>query len=163
MKKLWRVLLTSLLQWLYSASCLYFYFYFYSLNFFYTPYIIPIPVFPPTVPPPIPIFTSSPRGGPHPTPTLSDLPTDWGPKILKGYVCIFLHWVQTLSSSDIYIGGLISTGLCCLFGGPVSERSQGSRLVETTGLLMGSPSSQLLPAFPSLNHRGHQLLSIGSL
>jgi hypothetical protein len=32
------------------------------------------------------------------------------------------------------VGGLISAGLCCLFGGPIFERSQGSRLIETAGL-----------------------------
>ena len=31
--------------------------------------------------------------------------------------------------------------VCCLVGGSVSERSQGSRLVETAGLPMGSSSS----------------------
>jgi hypothetical protein len=29
------------------------------------------------------------------------------------------------------IEGLISAGVCCLLGGPVFERSQGSRLIET--------------------------------
>ena len=48
----------------------------------------------------------------------------------------------------ISVGGLISTGVCCLFGGSVSERSQGSRLVETAGLPMGSPPPQFVPAFP---------------
>jgi hypothetical protein len=34
------------------------------------------------------------------------------------------------------VGGHISAGVCCLVGGPVFERSQGSRLIEiaTTGL-----------------------------
>jgi hypothetical protein len=31
------------------------------------------------------------------------------------------------------IGGLISRGVCCLFGGPVFERSRGSRLIKTAG------------------------------
>ena len=48
----------------------------------------------------------------------------------------------------ICIGGLISGGVCCLVGDPVSERSQGSRLVETAGLLWGCPPPQFLPAFP---------------
>jgi hypothetical protein len=30
----------------------------------------------------------------------------------------------------MFVGGLISAGLYCLFGGPVFERSQGSRLIE---------------------------------
>ena len=33
----------------------------------------------------------------------------------------------------ICIGGLISAGACCLVGGPVSERSRESRLIETAG------------------------------
>ena len=35
---------------------------------------------------------------------------------------------------------LFSAGVCCLVGGSVSERSRASRLVETAGLPMGSPS-----------------------
>ena len=46
------------------------------------------------------------------------------------------------------VGGLISAGVCCLVGGSVSERSQGSRLVETAGLPIGLPSS---PASSSFN------------
>ena len=38
-------------------------------------------------------------------------------------------------------GGLISAAVCHLVGDSVSERSQGSRLVETAALPMGSPSS----------------------
>jgi hypothetical protein len=33
----------------------------------------------------------------------------------------------------MYVRGLISAGVCGLFGGPVFERSQGSRLFETAG------------------------------
>jgi hypothetical protein len=39
------------------------------------------------------------------------------------------------------VGGLISAGVCCLFGGPVFDRSLGSRLIETAGPPTGSPSS----------------------
>ena len=38
-------------------------------------------------------------------------------------------------------GGLISTGVCCLFGCPVFERSQESRLMETAGAPTGLPFS----------------------
>jgi hypothetical protein len=38
-------------------------------------------------------------------------------------------------------GGLLSAGVCCLVGGPVSERSWGSRIIETAGPPTGSPSS----------------------
>jgi hypothetical protein len=37
----------------------------------------------------------------------------------------------------------MSAGVCCLVGGSVSDRSQGSRLVEIAGLPMGSPSSSV--------------------
>jgi hypothetical protein len=39
------------------------------------------------------------------------------------------------------IGGLMSAGVCCLFGGPVFERSWGSRLIETAGPPAGLPFS----------------------
>ena len=39
------------------------------------------------------------------------------------------------------VGGLISAGVYCLVGGPVLERSQESRLIDTAGLPIGSPSS----------------------
>ena len=35
------------------------------------------------------------------------------------------------------VGGLISAGVCSLVDGPVSERSQGSRLVEIAALPIG--------------------------
>jgi hypothetical protein len=35
----------------------------------------------------------------------------------------------------------MSAGVCCLFGGPVFERSQGSRLIKTADLPTGSPFS----------------------
>jgi hypothetical protein len=51
------------------------------------------------------------------------------------------------------VGGLISAGVCCLFGGPVFERSRGSRLIETAGPPAGSP--QLLEfSLPQFNNRG---------
>jgi hypothetical protein len=31
----------------------------------------------------------------------------------------------------MHAGSLISASMCCLIGSPVSERSQGSRLIET--------------------------------
>jgi hypothetical protein len=35
------------------------------------------------------------------------------------------------------VGGFISAGVCCLFGGPVFERFLGSRLIETDGPPIG--------------------------
>jgi hypothetical protein len=46
------------------------------------------------------------------------------------------------------VGGLISAGVCCLFGGSVFERSQGSKL-RLLVLLQGDPSPQLLSTFPN--------------
>jgi hypothetical protein len=60
----------------------------------------------------------------------------------------------------MYVGGLISASVCCLFGGPVFERSQGSRLIETAGPSTGSPFSSASFSFPSFNHRGQLLPSI---
>jgi hypothetical protein len=35
----------------------------------------------------------------------------------------------------------MSAGMCCLVGGPVSERSRGSRIIETAGPPTELPSS----------------------
>jgi hypothetical protein len=43
--------------------------------------------------------------------------------------------------------GLISAGVCYLVGGPVSERSGGSRLIDTAGPPTGSPSSSASSSF----------------
>jgi hypothetical protein len=53
---------------------------------------------------------------------------------------------QKSSTVCVLGGGLISAGVCCLFGGPVFERSQGSRLFKTTGPPIGFP---FLSASPS--------------
>ena len=54
----------------------------------------------------------------------------------------------------------MSAGICCVVGGPVSEKSRGSRLVEIAGPPTGSPSSSASSSF-SLIHRGQQLLPTG--
>ena len=36
----------------------------------------------------------------------------------------------------ICVGGLISTGVCCLVSGPVPERSWGPRLIETAAFML---------------------------
>jgi hypothetical protein len=48
----------------------------------------------------------------------------------------------------------MSAGVCCLVGGSVSERSQGSRLIETAGPLTGSPSSSASSSFPLIQQQG---------
>jgi hypothetical protein len=59
------------------------------------------------------------------------------------------------------VGSLISAGVCCLFGGSVSERSQGSKLIETTGPPTESPFSSASFSLPQFNSRAQLLLSIG--
>ena len=44
---------------------------------------------------------------------------------------------------------LISARVSCLVGGPMFERSWGSRLIETASPPTGSPSPQLLSAIPN--------------
>jgi hypothetical protein len=53
----------------------------------------------------------------------------------------------------IFVGGLISAGLCCLVGGSVSERSPGARSFEITGLNIEPTPPQLLPSFPQFKHK----------
>jgi hypothetical protein len=59
--------------------------------------------------------------------------------------CIFSDWPAVLCC--ICIGVLISADVFCLFGGPVFERSQGSRLIEITGPLTGYSSSSVSSSF----------------
>jgi hypothetical protein len=54
--------------------------------------------------------------------------------------CIISEGTQTGKSSTIWVlVSLISAGVFCLFGGPVFERSQWSRLIETAGPPIGLP------------------------
>ena len=58
------------------------------------------------------------------------------------------------------VGGLISAEVCCLFGGPVFEKFNGSRLIETAG----PPTGCLLLSFfqdSLIQQQGSALLSIG--
>jgi hypothetical protein len=59
------------------------------------------------------------------------------------------------------VEGLISAGVCCLFVGPVFERSQGSRLIKIAGPPTGSPFSLASFSLSYFNNSGQQLLSIG--
>jgi hypothetical protein len=61
----------------------------------------------------------------------------------------------------ICVVGLISVGVFCLFGGPMIERSWGSRLFETPAPPTGSPFFSASVSFPEFNNRGQLLLSIG--
>ena len=62
----------------------------------------------------------------------------------------------------VRVGGLISAGICCLVGCPVSERYQGSRLIETAGPPKGSPSSLASSIFPLIQPQG-SAVSVHSL
>jgi hypothetical protein len=52
------------------------------------------------------------------------------------------------------VGGLITTVVCCLVSGPVSERSLGSRFIEAAGLSTGLPSSLASSSFPLIQPQG---------
>jgi len=66
---------------------------------------------------------------------------------------IFSEWTQTWESSALYVLEA-SSQLGCLVGGSVSERSQGSRLVETAGPPTGSPSSSAPSSFCLIQLQG---------
>ena len=61
----------------------------------------------------------------------------------------------------ICVGGLISTGIGCLFGALVFDRPWGSRLIETIGHPTGLPFSSVSFSLPEFINRGQLLLSIG--
>jgi hypothetical protein len=50
------------------------------------------------------------------------------------------------------VGDIISAGVCCLVGGPVFERSLGSRLIEIAGI----PRTALLLSFFQLSSNSAQ-------
>jgi hypothetical protein len=134
-----------------------FFFFFYSLLllslifFFHSSVVILLSFCPLTVLHPIP-SPLSPRGCPHPSQPLPLLllhPTSplhsLGPQVSQRLgVSSLLYMCQ----------GLISAGVCCLVGGSVSERSQGSRLIETAGLPMGSPSSSASSSLSLIQPQG---------
>ena len=61
----------------------------------------------------------------------------------------------------MFVMGLISAGICCLFGGPVFESSWRSRFTKTSGPLIKSPLSSSSFRLHKLNNKGQLLLSIG--
>jgi hypothetical protein len=52
------------------------------------------------------------------------------------------------------VRGIIIAGVCCLVGGPVSERFGGSRLIETADPPTGSPSSSTSSRFSLIQPQG---------
>jgi hypothetical protein len=90
----------------------------------------------------------------HPLP---GLPTLWVFKSLKGVSSLTEARPGSPLLYMCWRGGgvfLISAGVCCLVGGSVSERSHGSRLVETDGLPMGSPSSSASSSLSLIQPQG---------
>jgi hypothetical protein len=55
----------------------------------------------------------------------------------------------------------LSAGVCCLFGGPVFQRNQGSRLIENAGPPAGSPFSSASLSLPQFHKRGCFCPSVG--
>ena len=112
--------------------------------FFYSPDFIPLPVHPPTVPHPTP-------SSPPPLCLKEDVPTPH-----QTSHSLELQVSRGLAASSlspdpevlccICVGGLILAGVCCLIGGPVSERSRSFK--RLLGLVQSGPPPQLLPAFP---------------
>jgi hypothetical protein len=99
---------------------------------------IPFPPTPPTlqllhIPHLLPILPRLHVDGPasHRTWPLNSL----GPPVSWGLGASSLNQHRP-GSPLLCVGGLISAGVCCLVGGPVSERFQGSRLIETAGPFM---------------------------
>ena len=101
-------------------------------SIFHSPPQVHLPTAPHTTPSPHP--TPSPHGCPHPISHLTcKLP---GTSSLLRVRCIISEWTQTWKSPTVCVFGegcLISAGICCLFGGPVFERSQEFRLINTAG------------------------------
>jgi hypothetical protein len=63
-----------------------------------------------------------------------------------------VHHLQMNTDPEVLycmcVGGLISAGVCCLFGGPVFEISQGGRLSKTAGPTE-SPFSAFFQSLPT--------------
>lgn len=111
------------------------------LLLFCSPVVAPLPVCPPNIPPPIPPFPCLQMDAPphHPPGLL----TTWCLTSLECQVpLISLRRDQAALLLYMCLGPQTCL-VCvwCLVGGSVSERSQGSRLLEAAGLPMGSISS----------------------
>jgi hypothetical protein len=111
---------------------------------------VPLLVYPPSQPLPISYLFPSCLLENVPklyVPTSPDLPTFWGLKSLKDLVHILSLRPDQTVLCCIYARGLISACVYCLVGGSVSERSLGSRSVETAGLPIGMSSSSASSRF----------------
>ena len=121
----------------------------FKLIYFCTPYTIPFPpsiiqwLHIPHLLPTAPVSIWMPSPPPHLTYKLP------GASSLLRVRCIISEWTQTPKSFTVCVlGGLISAGVFCIFGGTVFERSQGFRLIETAGLPTGSPFSSASITLP---------------
>jgi hypothetical protein len=118
--------------------------------FLYSPYFIPLLIHP--------LILSHPMTPPHSSNSqLTRPPYSLVPSVSWRLGASSLSPDPTVLCC-MHVGGLMSAGVCCLVGGPVSEKSHGSRLVETDGSTTGSPSSLASSSFPYFNHRAQQLL-----
>ena len=85
------------------------------------------------------LLLPSPREGLYPTPTPPDLPGDSSPLRLRR---IFTNFQDPTVPCCVCVRGLVSAGVCSLVSGSMSERSWGSRFVDTTCLPKGlNPST----------------------
>jgi hypothetical protein len=64
-----------------------------------------------------------------------------GASNLLRVMCIICEWTQPRNRLLYVCWGLLLVGVCCLFGGPLFERSWESRLIETAGHPSGWPFS----------------------
>lgn len=111
------------------------------LLFFESPVIAPLLVCPPMlVLHPFPLTPCPQKDVATLVPTPPDLSTPWGLKSLG--LGASSHTEARPGILLLYIvRGLGPAHVCCLVGGSVSEGSKGPRLVETTCLLIVSPST----------------------
>lgn len=105
---------------------------------------------PTSVPYPMPplCFNGSTRSFPHFHHHLKRPLNSWDLQSLECYK--YLLWVNPDTAVLWWIcaQGLISVGICCLVGGPVSERFQGSKLIESAGPSTWSSFSSASSSFP---------------
>lgn len=138
-----------------SIFAKYLYCFLFIFNTFYNPDFITLPVH---LPSNWPTFYINSHNLQEDVPTPS-LPTN-PPNLLGPHV----SWGIGLSSPNpdpvvlcsICIGGPISAGICFMVGSSVSERSKGSKLVETTGFPLRSPCSSASFSFSLIQPQGFQ-------
>jgi hypothetical protein len=91
-----------------------------------------------------------------PTPHPIQPPNSLGPPVSWELGVSYLTHPDPSVLCCICVGGLLSAGVCCLAGGPMSERSQRSRLVETAGPPTGLPPSSASSSFFLIQPQGSE-------